>query len=372
MTSIDYNELRLHWFQSSRFECEGKLIIPPDWTWCEGLMRIRKTMVKVAKTSDKLFRKPDRVRKGRAGVVSSKLGRDLLLCIGVDVRGVCEGFPEHRFDPYFNLFAEVLQRSQLHRSQYAQRNVDLLNEFVDKLREGVKRAGFMRNVRNHERGAVKNAKRVRKYIDDLYGDYAKLLHVRLDLYYEIVWPRPEVSPVSSREMKIHRAMFMRHVRRTFGAAAVGHLWTIEYGEMKGPHVHMLLNFNGHKVQQGIAIAKQLGEHWQKVITKGRGRYWNINKYEDEWEAKGLRGIGMIAHSDERRRENLVRAALYLVKTDLFVRLVMPGIGKTFGTGKFVPRKRSKAGRKRKGHGLTQWVQGLADARGGITRDLHPS
>lgn len=367
MAKIDYNAMHRHWMESSLFEVEGKLVLPADWTCCEGLMRIRRTMVRVAKSRDELFRKPDRVRKGRAGVVASKLGRDLELCLGVDVRAICKAFPEHRFDPYFNLFAETYRASLLWRSEFARHNVDLLNEFVEKLRAGAKRSGFMDDVRNHERGAVKNARRVRRYIDDLYGQYAKLLHVRIDLYYETMWPRPDVFPVSVKEMKRHRAKFMRHVRKLFGDAAVGHLWTIEYGDMKGPHFHMLLNFNGHKVRQGITIAQQLGEHWQRVITGGRGRYWNVNKNEDELEAQGRRGIGTIGYADEKRRENLVRTALYLVKTDMFVRLIMPGFGKTFGTGKIVPRKKSKAGRKRKGYRLSQWVEGVSGKRGGMKR-----
>lgn len=367
MAKFDYKELHRHWFESCIFEADGKLVIPPDWTWCQGLMLVHRTMVQVVRTTDELFRKPDRGRKGRDGVVASKPGRSLQACLATDVEAICKAFPDHRFDPYFSLFVEIYRASPFWRSPYTQNNVALLNEFVERLRAGAKRAGFMRYVRNHERGAVKNAKRVRKYIDDLYSQYAKLLHVRLDLYYETEWPRPMVSSVSAEEIKDHWAKFTRHVRNTFGDAAVGNLWTVEYGEMKGPHLHVILNFNGHKVRQGITIAQQLGEYWQKVITGGRGRYWNINKYEDLWEAKGRRGIGMIAHSDEKRRENLVRTALYLVKTDLFVRLILPGFGKTFGHGKLKLRKKSNAGRKRKGARLTEWVETVVKKRGAFAR-----
>lgn len=367
MAKIDYNAMHRYWMESSLFEVDGQLVLPSDWTCCEELMRIRRTMVQIAKSKDDLFRRPDRLRNGRSHVVASKLGRDLQVCLGFDVRAICKAFPEHRFDPYFNLFAEAYRGSVLERLDYTRRDVGLLNGFVEKLRTGARRTGFMDEVRNHERGATKNARKVRRYIDDLYGQYPKLLHVRIDLYYETIWPRPHLFPVSVTKMKQHKAQFMRHVRKRFHDAAVGHLWTVEYGDMKGPHFHMLLNFNGHKVRQGITIAQQLGEHWQRVITGGLGRYWNVNKNEDQLEAQGRRGIGTISHGDDKRRENLVRTALYLVKTDMFVRLIMPGFGKTFGTGRIVPRKKSKAGRKRKGNRLAEWVEGISSRRGGVKR-----
>jgi hypothetical protein len=276
---------------------------------------------------------------------------------------VCNSFPQHRFDPYFNLFAEIYRHSPLWRNDYSRCDVDQLNQFVDQLRTGAKRTGFMDNVANHERGTIKNGKTVEKYINVMYDNYPKILHVRVDFYYAIAWPRPDVFPVSAEEMKAHRAKLMRYVRKKFGATAIGHMWTAEYGALKGPHFHVFLHINGHKVRQGITIAQQLGEHWRHVITNGRGRYWNVNKYEDKFEAQGRRGIGLISHSDEKRRGNLLKSALYLVKTDLFVRMVMPGFGKTFGHGRFRPRKKSKAGRKRKGYRLLAAINAIS-ARGG--------
>ena len=45
-------------------------------------------------------------------------------------------------------------------------------------------------------------------------------------------------------------------------------------------------------------------------------------HEAGFEALGRRGIGLISYSDEKRRKNLLQTALYLVKTDLFVRIVV--------------------------------------------------
>lgn len=361
--TIDLKLMDRYWMESYVIEDDGKLIIPPDWSCCQWLMQIRRAMVDVARSGDELFRKPDRVRKGRRGVVATEVGRRLENCIGIDLRQIFEAFPHHRFDPYFDLFAKTLHASPFWRSDFHRRNVTLLNKFVEDLRAGAKAAGFMKSVKNHERGTIKNARTVKKYIGDLYGDYPKILHVRLDLSYQMLWPRFEESPISAMEMKADRGRLMRYVRNKFKAKAIGHMWTVEYGAMKGPHFHLLLHFNGHEVRQGITIAHQVGEHWQHVITKGRGRYWNVNKGEDVYEAMNRRGIGLISHADQKRRGNLLETALYLVKTDLFVRVVMPGFGKTFGHGRFQRRKKSNAGRKRKIQRLLDGISAISAKRG---------
>jgi hypothetical protein len=318
----------------------------------------------VARGKEDLFRRPDRVRKGRREFIATKLGRSLEHCLRVNIAQICESFPMHRFDPYFNLFAETFLHSPLRYDEFLLRDVDQLNAFVAKLRTGAKRKGFMGIVANHERGTIKNAKTVRKYIAALYADWPKILHVRLEFSYATTWPRPVLS---AEQIKADRAKLMRYVRKKFKGTAIGHMWTLEFGPMKGPHFHVFLHFNGEKVRQGITVARQIGEHWQHVITNGRGLYWNVNATEDKLEAQGRRGIGLISHSDEKRRDNLVRSALYLIKADLFVRLIMPGIGKTFGHGRFRPRKKSNAGRKRKGQRLGAVVDAIRAQRGGMRR-----
>jgi hypothetical protein len=356
---IDFESMHQHWMETSSIR---ESLIHPEWDSCEGMMLIRRTMVDVAKSKEDLFRSPDRMRKGRSGLIASKLGRSLEACLAVDIWQICGSFPEHRLDPYFNLFAEVYLASPLWHREYLRRDVDQLNAFVTKLRAGAKRKGFMDIVANHERGAIKNAKTVMKYIAAMYEDWPKILHVRVEFSYDMTLPRP-----SAEQVKADRAKLMRYVRKKFGETAIGHMWTIEFGPMKGLHFHVFFHFNGQVVRQGITIAQELGEHWQHVITNGRGIYWNVNAREEKLEAEGRRGIGLISHSDEKRRKNLIRSALYLVKADLFVRLVMPGIGKTFGHGRFRPRKKSNAGRKRKGQRLNAAVDAIRVRRGGIRR-----
>ena len=352
--AIDRKEMWQQWMIGSLVNVEGTLCIPEEWKYYQQLMMVRESMVQVARSKEDLFRLPDRVRKGRGGIVATRLGRRLELCMGMDYHAIERSFPRHRFDPYFRLFMEVFCASPLWRREYLRKDLTYLKSLVDALRAGAKRKGFMQGVANHKRGSIKNERAVRKYIDDLYGDYAKLLHVRIDLYYDMSTVKPGDLVVEPEVMKAHRERLLRYVRAKY-PSAVGHMWTLEFGPMKGPHYHIFLHFDGSKVRNGITIAQQLGEHWRHVITKGAGRYWNVNSQEAGFEKQGRRGIGLISHHDLKRRENLLKAASYLVKVDLFVRVEMPGVTKTFGHGVFRPRKRSNAGRKRKGHKLLKWL-----------------
>jgi hypothetical protein len=365
--SIDLDLMHEYWMESSSLWHNEQLVLPPEWDYRAALMTIRKTMVDVARSDGDLFRIPTRMRKERRGFAATKLGLELEACLELDVSLIYNSFPQHRFDPYFTLFAETYLASPLWCNDFLRGDVDQLNQFVSELRAGAKRNGFMKTVANHERGTIKNTKTVEGYLAALYRDYPKILHVRLDLSYVFAWLCPGVPVASVEQMKADRERFMRYVRKKLRSVLIGHMWTVEFGEFKGPHFHVFLHFDGQEVRQGITIARQLGEHWKNVITSGRGTYWNVNTREDFYEARGMRGIGLISHSDEKRRKNLLRTALYLVKADLFVRMVMPGFGKTFGHGRFRPRVKSKAGRKRKGERLAAAVDAIRAHRGGIRR-----
>jgi hypothetical protein len=368
--SIDLDLMHEYWMESSLLWQDGQPVLPPEWDSREALMAIRKVMVDLARSNGDLFRIPTRVRKDRRRISTNRLGLKLESCLGLDVLRIYKSFPQHRFDPYFTLFAETYVASPLWRDESLRNDVDQLNQLVDDLRAGSKRSGFMKTLANHERGTIKNTKTVEAYLAALYRDYPKILHVRLDLSYPCAfgWFRHGVPADSVKQMKSDRERFMRHVRKEFRRVFIGHLWTAEFGEFTGPHFHVFLHFDGQEVRRSIAMARKLGEHWKNVTTSGRGGYWNVNALEHLYEARGKRGIGLISHSDEKRRENLLKASLYLVKTDLFVRMVMPGFGKTFGHGRFRPRVKSNAGRKRKGERFVAAVDAIRARRAGVGRD----
>jgi hypothetical protein len=364
---IDLTSMYQHWREASSMEINGSAVTCWEFKCREGLMIIRRTMVEVAKTSDDLFRTPDRLRKGRNAVVATRLGRRVETCLNLGIDEIISAFPQHRFDPYFSLFVDTWRASSISRRSGYPRQVNELNQVVSKLRNGAKEREFMTRLANHERGAMKNAKAVQRYVDLLYGDYAKILHVRMDVYYDNKQLSGGTEDLPAERLKSDRAKLMRYIRKKFKRNFIGHMWTIEYGAMKGPHFHLYLHFRGDRLREGITIARHLGEQWQHVITGGLGRYWNVNVYQDRLEAQGRRGIGLISHSDEKRRHNLLQAALYLTNVDLFVRVEIPGLTKTFGHGRVVRRKKSKSGRKRRISALHSTLDTICELRGGFRR-----
>jgi len=362
---INFNEMSRHWLESisvGNNEKSGR-IIPFEWRCCQELMEVRRTTMAVVTSSEKLFRVPDRVRKGRRGVVATRVGRTLESTLLIDFGQIAAIFPHHRFDPYYTLFVTTYGASRLGRRGYAPTPHEL-NDFVESLRVGAKEKTFQKLLKNHERAALKNATVVGGYIEKMYHDYPKILHVRLELSYKKSPCRHELS---ADRIKGDREKLMRYVRKTFGKKAIGSMWTVEFGDWKGPHFHIIFHLDGHHLRQGITIGRQIGEHWEKIATKGDGTYFNVNLYEDAYEEKGRRGIGLIAHSDHTRRHNLLETALYLVKTDLFVRLVVPGFRKTFGHAQYRPRKKSNAGRKRKNQGIIDGLNAITANRGDVRR-----
>jgi hypothetical protein len=88
----------------------------------------------------------------------------------------------------------------------------------------------------------------------------------------------------------------------------------------------------------------LGEHW-KVITEGKGIYYNCNAHKSNYRQCG---IGMINYHDNTLREGLEKAALYLTKTDYYIQMLMADKGRSFGKSS-LPKSSAKAGKPRKKH-----------------------
>ena len=51
---------------------------------------------------------------------------------------------------------------------------------------------------------------------------------------------------------------------------------IEYAPLTGWHCHMVLFFNGQRVQNDIVYANSICRYWENVITKGIGRAYSSN------------------------------------------------------------------------------------------------
>ena len=131
---------------------------------------------------------------------------------------------------------------------------------------------------------------------------------------------------------------------TFFSNLHGYSWAIEQGKERGYHVHLLLMYDGTKVQNGSYYAQRVGEKWQE-ITQGHGSYFNLHSkdYIHKLRMAGCDiGIGMVSRNNEGDWERVVTVIEYLTdpaKDEQRLRVKCFRNMQTFGKGQFENSKR---------------------------------
>lgn len=165
--------------------------------------------------------------------------------------------------------------------------------------------------------------------------YPKLMVIRLDVGYG----KQYAAQVDSRvEILDHWSDLLDAIKECFETSFLGYAAKIEYGVRKGPHMHLMLLFNGSKVRQDVTIARLIGELWKNKVTKGAGLYHNSN--EPNYKARFTHcGVGVFSGLDDATIAGFQRVADYLAKRDLLVRVAMPQLGRVLRTGLVLPPAR---------------------------------
>lgn len=253
----------------------------------------------------------------------------------------------HEFSPYFEVWERVWHEA-ITLTEIARRpdSLDWLNAWFEKLRAELRAEPFLKAVRNQRRVAKKNADSLRAHINGLFRADGRLLVMRLDLGYrhEPEFDSEQWVPPSDRSVKADFRRLKRFINDKVPYLR-SVIWKIEFGAVKGHHLHVMLVCDGHEVREGITWAKVVGDKWLE-ITNGAGSYWNSNAHQALFEKMGRRGIGLINYDDQARRDDLMRVAMYLAKADSYARFVSPEIGRTFGKSIIKPVTKKK-GRPRK-------------------------
>lgn len=217
----------------------------------------------------------------------------------------------------------------------------MLNKLVSEYRDEVIKPEFRQELRKYQRNSVKNLKGITNYIQHLFNQHARLLVIRLDLS----WAKVHTGSITPEIARQQRQQLLRNMKRNrLFKHVLGMVWKLEYGPDRGFHYHTLFFLDGNKTRSDISICTQFGEYWAKVITKGKGTYFNCNAQHERYEKPGT---GMVKYGDILKQEGLQRAVAYLTKIDTFARLALPGNARTFGRGEIkVVKTKSKRGRKR--------------------------
>lgn len=197
------------------------------------------------------------------------------------------------------------------------------------------------------------------YLSCLTQHYSKLLFIRVDLFYV-----EELRGCVTLELfDEHWTRLLQHIsnKQTCFANLQGYAWAIEQGLDKSLHGHLLLIYDGQKVQHDTSIGQAVGEKWVK-ITQGFGVYWNCNSedyksgYRSEFVGQDIDlsisddpdipidpalkrdtlGIGMIYRANPQQVANAINVGLYLVKpekTNQYCCIKLPN-ARTFGHGQY--------------------------------------
>lgn len=187
-----------------------------------------------------------------------------------------------------------------------------------------------------------NKESLLEYVEQIFNHHTKVLMVRVDLGY-----------LNDSKEQITIEQFYRHFeimrnrlsnQDTFFSNLHGYSWAIEQGKGRGYHVHLLLMYDGTKVQNGSYYAQRVGEKWQE-ITQGHGSYFNLHSkdYIHKLRMAGCDiGIGMVSRNNEGDWERVVTVIEYLTdpaKDEQRLRVKYFRGMQTFGKGQFENTKR---------------------------------
>ncbi|WCM18772.1 inovirus Gp2 family protein [Paraburkholderia bryophila] len=305
-----------------------------------NIVRCMKGIIDSKRTLFKLTRKDLLIprRHWEMKLDSTLLGKEFLLCLTIHFEDLAREYPIVWSHPYVNLFASVVYRDSQRDARagmvakpigYELCNwtgmrdrlpdgelkilVDRLNDVVREIREEGQAQAFQEQLKRYWRPAVKNYRSLIDLIRAVHGECHHLLVIRLDLSYLKAYG----TSISYDEVRRHRIAFQRHLTRCkrLGGVYLGSAIKLERGAEKGLHYHALVFINGDVLHGDIAIANELGEHWNVSITGGKGTHFNCNS--QSYGSK--RGIGSIRYDDVKTRYNLeTRVAAYITKPDFFI------------------------------------------------------
>lgn len=290
--------------------------------------------------------------EGAQGERLTKIGRELLLGLRIDVEGLLEVYKGGRLNPYLRVFDKV--KRQLSESEeavdfYSDINslsgqVDVVKRAVSAILQEASVEEFKRHVRNCERAVNKNSKSLDGFVDSLFERYSRLLVLRLDIGYSLSYLQSQSWVMSLGRVKKDFSVFLRLLNRgRLKDTLCGYIWKLEFGPSKQYHYHVMIFLDGAKHQEDINLCEELGEIWKGKVTAGDGVYFNCNRKKYRYRRKG---IGMVAWNDTAAVDNVKWAGEYLVKKDLLIRPNLLDKERTFGKSA-LPEPGRKMGRPRR-------------------------
>lgn len=318
------------------------------------LRGIERLIREIAESQDILFSINTQSRSG--GKVScGRLGRSFVARLKKGVSMFKQNLPHHEVNPYVELFFKLVDdfRRLYHfvnldamRGVEAENFVRTMNDLASKARSELSSDSFKAIIKRFKKASLKRSKSLDNYIDALFEKHARMLVLRIDLSYVGGYLNGrEDFGVDIKKVKRHWSKMQKDLYKEASVSGfLGFACKLEYGYLKGFHLHLLLFYNGSIHRQDGDLARMIGEYWRDSVTGGRGRFFNCNASKDKYKEVG---IGMISFDQSDKIRVLKgKVAAYLTKIDYWVRLSSAS-GRSFFRGNTPKLGSMKRGRPRK-------------------------
>lgn len=325
--------------------------------YAKQVCRIEKNIREIVEGDKPLFSVVTEKSLKKKRIHFTKLGKDLVTHLNGDIFELKRHYPYHRFNPYVELLvlhAEGQRHSILSLKEKSLLGdeviiwVGLANRLVDSIRIQGRSAEFKKEKGDHMRSANKNYRGLVKYIAAQFDRHARMVVLRLDLSYleEHGWPYGIKGPITPEQFRSNREQLIKSLGKVlFPKSLIGYACKVEYGLEKSFHMHLLVFLDGAIVRTDVTLARIVGEYWEKTITEGKGMHFSCNAVKARYEDRCA--IGMIKSDNALALEILkTDIALYLTKTDYYIKLVLNDGGRTFFRGAMPKPRTSNRGRPR--------------------------
>lgn len=191
---------------------------------------------------------------------------------------------------------------------------DLFNDFIRRIREVAASTKFKRKIRARVNSSKQNFQNYKEFIDELFKITSKLLVLRIDFEYD----KDIAQQITIEQAQKDRDHFLNNMRNNELFKTVkGYIWKFEEGDIRGPHFHFIFFLDGSLSLKDAYLSEQFGRYWVETVTQGRGIYYNCNRHPMNYRRLG---IGMITHTDEIKRKNLMIVLKYLTKKDQYLKI----------------------------------------------------
>jgi hypothetical protein len=263
----------------------------------------------------------------RPGFKLTALGKQVLLACKYfaaqedEGRGWEQAYAHHQFHPVIAIMLRAVIRwwspicgcweptHFLTEFEVDRKAMDALHHLVAFVRSVCRSQAFQNLLLDDEHKSKDNFRSGCDYITELFERHARLLVLRIDLYF-----RPDAKGWGYGKAADKAVLnYLRALR--LGRIAPGYLGFIikrENGISRGMHYHLMVFLDGHLHRSAYYLTQVMGEAWVKRVGTERGSFFNCYAKKNLYRYNGL---GLVHVSDTEKLRGIRIALWYMSKQD---------------------------------------------------------